>query len=181
MTAIDLILNLDQLPQFNQFRKENSIQAVWHLPEFMTQHPLFVRYTRLRFKFKSGEVSCVRCGLQGTLAIQYRHLNEDDETIHIDLFGVKGDRFKMLTLDHILPRSWGGTAANANMQTMCSDCNHKKGNTIPAVDARYIVENFDMLVNMEDDVKYARHLRTFFKHLKKEHPHIYAATVVEVL
>lgn len=36
-----------------------------------------------------------------------------------------------LTLDHIVPRSKGGTNAVDNLQTLCSDCNYAKADELP--------------------------------------------------
>lgn len=41
------------------------------------------------------------------------------------------DDRKLLTLDHIRPKSKGGTNALANLQTLCRDCNGLKGDTLP--------------------------------------------------
>lgn len=35
---------------------------------------------------------------------------------------------ELLTLDHIVPRSKGGTNRSENLQTMCRDCNQAKAN-----------------------------------------------------
>lgn len=36
-----------------------------------------------------------------------------------------------LTIDHIIPRSRGGTDAETNLQTMCFRCNQEKADTMP--------------------------------------------------
>ena len=37
---------------------------------------------------------------------------------------------RLLTLDHIVPVSRGGTSIRSNLQTMCRVCNNKKGNRV---------------------------------------------------
>ncbi len=36
-----------------------------------------------------------------------------------------------LTLDHVVPRSRGGSSSWENLVACCHDCNHKKGNQLP--------------------------------------------------
>lgn len=40
------------------------------------------------------------------------------------------DTPELLTVDHKLPRSKGGSNRRRNLQTMCPDCNKQKGNKI---------------------------------------------------
>jgi 5-methylcytosine-specific restriction endonuclease McrA len=41
---------------------------------------------------------------------------------------------ELLTLDHIVPQSRGGTNAEDNLQTMCRSCNGRKGHTMPSAE-----------------------------------------------
>lgn len=45
-------------------------------------------------------------------------------------------RPEQATLDHIHPRSRGGTDGRRNLQMMCRDCNCRKGNTLPGIGER---------------------------------------------
>lgn len=44
---------------------------------------------------------------------------------------VQCSRSLFLTIDHIIPVSYGGSDADDNLQTLCSDCNHRKADTLP--------------------------------------------------
>lgn len=42
-----------------------------------------------------------------------------------------GTTSRLLTIDHILPKSRGGDSSWENLTTACFDCNNKKGNKTP--------------------------------------------------
>jgi 5-methylcytosine-specific restriction endonuclease McrA len=49
--------------------------------------------------------------------------------------GVDWSRWRMgnyLTVDHVIPRSKGGTNHQSNMVAMCHDCNQAKADRLPA-------------------------------------------------
>jgi len=51
---------------------------------------------------------------------------------HLNLFYKTTDgRLTLMTQDHILPKSRGGSDRQDNLQTMCSPCNNRKGDKMP--------------------------------------------------
>lgn len=75
---------------------------------------------------------CVSCGLNAT----YFKLQTDvgNEKIspnrsHFNLYGIKDGKEILFTKDHIVPRSKGGRNSYKNYQTMCVECNQRKGET----------------------------------------------------
>lgn len=90
-----------------------------------------VKMNSLRYKvFKKGR-TCVVCGVVGTFFSLERHKNDMTNTrYHFNLYAElpHSGQFRMLTKDHIKPKSLGGMDHLDNMQTHCIVCNNKKGN-----------------------------------------------------
>jgi hypothetical protein len=76
------------------------------------------------FVFKSNS-QCVSCGLEGTKMIL--DINPGDQSPHFNLYGEEHGRLVLMTKDHILAKSKGGTDELPNYQTMCCTCNNLKG------------------------------------------------------
>jgi len=72
---------------------------------------------------------CKACGLVGSFFRLERMSHAPEGTAYFNLYGYKNGTPVLFTRDHIIPRSKGGTNILSNMQTMCNDCNGKKGNT----------------------------------------------------
>ena len=89
--------------------------------------------TRLHM-FKSGQTRCVSCGLEGSIFHIERHKNDKVMPFSINLYGIENGREIMMTWDHILPKSMGGSNHLSNAQCMCEKCNHKKGTDISLAD-----------------------------------------------
>jgi HNH endonuclease len=89
--------------------------------------------TRLRM-FLSGQIACVRCGLVGEHWHVERGTNDRVMPFAVNLYGVRPtkDGFEeiMLTWDHRIPKSLGGSDDLENAQCMCATCNNKKGNVM---------------------------------------------------
>ena len=72
---------------------------------------------------------CVRCGIEGKYFAKEKHLK--DKSFHLNLYAIDENGEEVLiTKDHIIPKSKGGTNNISNYQTMCERCNEAKGNKL---------------------------------------------------
>lgn len=100
-------------------------------------HQIKVRSIRLQC-FKLSKV-CVECGLEGTImSLDTFTSNSDRQGFHFNLFGEKDGKSRLMTKDHIVPKSKGGKDYIGNLQTMCDKCNNRKG-SIHSEETAYIV------------------------------------------
>jgi 5-methylcytosine-specific restriction endonuclease McrA len=90
-----------------------------------------VRVTGVRLRsFAEHGVTCVTCGLVGTFFAKEKGGN--DTRFHLNLYAIdENGKEVLMTRDHIIPRSKGGSEGIENMQTMCSRCNGKKADKLP--------------------------------------------------
>ena len=75
-------------------------------------------------------VTCAHCGISGTMFALERYPSQSRKACHLNLYHVAADgRETMITVDHIIPVSKGGTSNMDNLQPLCRPCNSTKGNT----------------------------------------------------
>jgi len=80
-------------------------------------------HRRLRVFYEKG-CKCIECGIEATqLALGKDRMGN----LHLDVYT---DDFYPLTVDHIQPRSLGGSDHIDNLQPMCCLCNWRKGNGV---------------------------------------------------
>lgn len=80
---------------------------------------------RYQVFFTKG-MKCVACGVEGKFFAMEK--NQNDVSYHLNLYGIKDGKEILMTKDHIIPRSKGGSNDISNLQCMCVYCNKKKGN-----------------------------------------------------
>jgi hypothetical protein len=77
---------------------------------------------------------CVKCGIVGKFFCLEKAPGNGDsryEKYHFNLYGItKGGKWRMITKDHIVPRSKGGKNKLENYQPMCELCNKRKGDKL---------------------------------------------------
>jgi len=90
-------------------------------------HALSDRYKTF---FTKG-YSCCQCGIKGIYFALETTLGSKILKYHLNLYAInkKGEDI-LMTKDHIIPKSKGGINHLDNYQTMCCNCNAKKGNNI---------------------------------------------------
>lgn len=114
----------DQAKQDLEYRKQVS-------KEYMGRR---VKMYSWRYQlFATKGIKCVRCGLEGEFFILEKNGGNPPshiDSFHFNLYAIdESSEEVLMTKDHIVPASKGGRNWIDNFQTMCTNCNTKKGNT----------------------------------------------------
>ena len=95
---------------------------------------------------------CVNCNRVGKVwLLQVRGSMSFDKP-HFNLYSLRaGKPERMMTRDHIIPSSKGGTGCMDNLQTMCDVCYNQKGDAMPGQVAlsqnQYFANVFNLMYN----------------------------------
>jgi hypothetical protein len=133
---------------------------------------------------------CVSCGVEGrVLAVElqrthaytktgkripavdsdgtFLHNGERVRRTHFNIYAIVGGREVMLTVDHITPKSLGGSSDAGNLVCMCQPCNVKKSNIVVAVEEKseervsdFITDLLGTQCNLGSQVHVIRGMRT---------------------
>lgn len=85
---------------------------------------------RIRCYATKGVV-CAYCGMRGDFFAIEKNASQNTDKFHLNLYHVseKGNQV-LMTVDHIFPKSKGGSNDMSNLQPLCSICNFKKSDKI---------------------------------------------------
>lgn len=83
-----------------------------------------VRLSRAHKTFVLKGVYCSWCRLPGSF---FQETPLENNKARFNLFAKRGRKKVLMTRDHIIPASCGGANRISNMQTMCLNCNRRKG------------------------------------------------------
>lgn len=112
----------------------------------------------------TGSRKCVSCSVEGVVFIEHRHVNELPYQKHLDLFAlIPNGSVRMMTVDHILPKSKGGAGFQSNLQLMCYNCNakHKKDN-VSVEEWDLILSDFSKHVHFSNQNKWKKFVEAYY-------------------
>jgi hypothetical protein len=91
--------------------------------------------------FASKGVICCKCGLVGSRFYMEKH--EGSKSYHLNLYAVnKNGNEILMTKDHIIPRSRGGSDKLFNYRTMCFKCNTARKNKLTLKDILFFIGEY---------------------------------------
>lgn len=85
-----------------------------------------VKMDSSRYHLFKKSRQCVICGLEGNRMIL--EMNQNDSAPHFNLYAEENGRLVLMTKDHIVPKSKGGSEDLENFRVMCHTCNNLRGN-----------------------------------------------------
>jgi 5-methylcytosine-specific restriction endonuclease McrA len=85
-----------------------------------------VRMNSQRYYVFQKSLSCVSCGIKGNKFLLEQY--STDRNPHFNFYAERNGQLILMTKDHIVAKSNGGSNKLENYQTMCSVCNNLKGN-----------------------------------------------------
>ena len=108
-----------------------------------------VRMSSGRYRmFKAKGTTCITCGFKGAYFALENHKKSGHDKYHFNCYGKdENGNERMITKDHIIPRSLGGPNHLYNYQPMCDNCNAAKQDGYYTKDPVSILDDVDRLLH----------------------------------
>lgn len=101
--------------------------------------------------------SCVCCGIEGSYFKKTQVVGKDRNSYHLNMYAVDGDKEILMTKDHVIPKSKGGTDSLDNYVTACVVCNNIKNSSLLSWDelrVKFLNEEMKPQFSLtEEDIK----------------------------
>lgn len=92
-------------------------------------------------------LKCWSCGIEASCFISNKGQNDTMGPPVLDLFAVdEVGRPILMTRDHIIPKSYGGSNDVANLRVGCGPCNHGRGNAIDEADIEFMKAHPELIL-----------------------------------
>ena len=97
-------------------------------------------YTRLK------PMKCWNCGVEADRFIVKHQRNDAIKPPVVELYAHTGRSLVMMTRDHIIPASLGGSNDIENLRPGCEKCNNGRGNKMNDEDTKFMEEHPHLIV-----------------------------------
>lgn len=150
---------VDFISQYHTLAKFNINEVIpfinlpqkkcYYIPDIITEEDgseytigtkqYIVKINAFRYKVFEQSIVCYNCNINGSFFLlqQHKKMNRHtkDNVAHFNLYAedilnVNGGHLILMTQDHLIPKSKGGKDSLDNLKTMCSICNHNKGDSV---------------------------------------------------
>lgn len=104
-------------------------------------------------EYTSGnKLACWCCGIEASCFVASKHKNDIQEKSPVlDLYAYSGTHLVLMTRDHIIPRSLGGSNDIRNLRIGCVTCNRDRGNTMSRDEQEFMNDNPHLIIESKHD------------------------------
>lgn len=90
---------------------------------------------------------CWSCGIEANCFVLNKGRNDLIRPPVLDLFSHTTDgRYVLITRDHIIPKSYGGSNENGNLRVGCTNCNGARGNDLEPEDLEFMIAHPELIL-----------------------------------
>lgn len=129
---IQILNKYGSVKVINRIKKLSLKEGIAYInsSQYKEEMPSFFRFKDRLDCFIKNDFTCVSCNLKANFFSIEEIISTSYQGKIINLYGDIDNKLIFFTKDHIFPKSKGGLDSPENYQTMCWECNSRKGNKI---------------------------------------------------